>query len=828
MATFIPNVTDIFPEPALFTPDFSFMDKMLQRRQSMYDQGWSQVNAAYNYVNKELTNPNNIKERDIFLKQAKNNLKNLSGVDLSQHQNVMAARNVFEPWANNTKALGDASLTAHWKQQEAIGEGYRLEDGGKYFNDFNINYVKKQRAAFANDAAESWEDYWKGKRSYTPYYDYHKEIQDLMKDFKPSSYEIDKVNGLYKYTDKNASWRNSEIRKYLEANLSDKAKQQMKIEADVTYNNDPKVLGQMYIGISKNEIEQYDNGIALANKQLKSETNADKVKNLRNYISNLEDRKKVLSTNIDNINKGDFSYIKKKGEDLSMSIFFNQFMNKVSNGWSHDEVVHKIDGDEVGLAVFKEAKEDERQQKGFAHAEKLARMKGEIAPPAQQTQVQIETPEATDLKSIQKKATELDAQNENLNNINKGMVATWMQSLPENKGKVITVKDVGTDEMLRYKREGFNGKPLPSEHAFLVNERQANQNQSIKNHVLNSLRAAEEEVKKNLTSDQLNKIQAAEKQVDQIGEIVLDDGKKITGRQLFDGIKNGTINLSGGNLFSSGGDNFSIRIGGKTYDAFSKLQGRTDKVISKNTNLLSALNVIDRINESDAYEKYQDQVKDYFKRNRADLTHTAANVMSFAKGSAEAKSLESEMYNVFPEAQYSIQTAGIGTDAYNQGSAYFYITSKGDTNASADDITTYLKQRGYGENNVIAHEQKGTGVTLYEIKNFKSPITQTYSQFNPQEIAVLQDLSTERMVGTGGKYQSQPYQSYSNRNLMVMKDHGLYHLLVQGLNGGNTMDAYPQPFNDPTQAMLMGQQLTQPVNGVSEAMLNQYQKLLNQ
>ena len=67
----------------------------------MYDQGWSQLNAAYNFVNKDLTNPQNLKDREIFLKQAKNNLKGLAGMDLSQHQNVMSARGVFEPWANN-------------------------------------------------------------------------------------------------------------------------------------------------------------------------------------------------------------------------------------------------------------------------------------------------------------------------------------------------------------------------------------------------------------------------------------------------------------------------------------------------------------------------------------------------------------------------------------------------------------------------------------------------------------------------------------------------------------------------------------------------------
>jgi hypothetical protein len=111
MATFIPNVTDVFPEPSLFTPDFAFMDKMLQRRKAMYDQGFAQVNSAYNYINRETTNPYNTKVKDQFLRQAKDNLKNLSSMDLSQFQNVEAANSVFGPFQNNTDVIGDQAYS---------------------------------------------------------------------------------------------------------------------------------------------------------------------------------------------------------------------------------------------------------------------------------------------------------------------------------------------------------------------------------------------------------------------------------------------------------------------------------------------------------------------------------------------------------------------------------------------------------------------------------------------------------------------------------------------------------------------------------------------
>ena len=825
MATFIPNVTDVFPEPSLFTPDFSFMDKMLSRRQSMYDQGWSQVNSAYNFVNKDLTNPENVKNRDIFLKQAKDNLKSLSSMDLSQHQNVMSANSVFEPWVNNTKALGDATLTSHWKQQEQMGEGYRLEDGGKLFNQTNIDYVKKQRMAFANDAADSWEDYYRNKRSYTPYYDYHKEVTDLMKDFKPSTYKIDRVKGLYKYTDENASWTQAEIRKYLDANLSDKAKQQMKIEGDVAFNNDPKVLGQNFIGMAKNEMESYDAGIAFATKKLKSENKPEEITKIKEYISNLEDKKKSLNTNIENINKGDYTYIKKNGENLAMSMFYGQYMKKVSNGWSHADVTHKIDGDDVALAIYKEDRADSRQDKALRHSEYLERLKGNIAPPPQMNTLSTKETEAVNLTGIQTKIDDLHVTNDQLQQTNKGMVATWMQSLPENKGKTITTKNVGTEEMKRFMNEGMNGKPLPDNHPFKANQDQMWKNDgeiNIRNRKIEEARA---EVVRSFTPEQKAQIAAGDAKIAALGNIKLDDGSTISSNDLFNGIKNGVIKVSGGNIFGPGGDDFTININGKEHRAVNKIEGKADTYSRENTDLLRAMNVIEGVRSTGAYKKYDTEVNDWFTKNGKNLLNTL-NLMTFAKGSYEAKTMEAEMHNIFPETQYDIQSAGIGSDARSQGSAYFYITPKDGVSANDDGIKAYLIQRGYGVDNVNAIKQEGT--TIFEIKNYKSPVTSQYAKFNQLERAVIQDLSTSQYVSDGGSYTSAPYKSYSSRQLQVKQDHGSYYLMMQGLEGGNTMDMFPWTFNDAASAVLKGQQLTATIGSVPEAMLQEYIRVTNQ
>lgn len=831
MATFIPNVTDVFPEPSLFTPDFSFMDKMLSRRQSMYDQGWSQVNSAYNFVNKELTNPENVKNRDIFLKQAKDNLKNLSSMDLSQHQNVMSANSVFEPWVNNRKALGDSALTSHWKQQEQQGEGYRLDDGGKFFNQTNIDYIRKQRMAFANDAADTWEGYYQNKRSYTPYYDYHKEVTDLMKDFKPSTYKIDRVRGLYKYTDENASWTQAEIRKYLDANLSDKAKQQMKIEGDVAFNNDPKVLGQTFIGMAKNEMESYDAGIQLANKQLKIANKPEEIVKIKEYISNLEDKKKSLNTNIESINKGDYTYIKKNGENLAMNIYYGQYMKKVSNGWSHADVTNKIDADDVALSIYKENRADSRQDKALRHSEYLARLKGEIAPPPQMNTLSTKETEAVNLKSIQTKVEGLQTTNDQIEQTNKGMVATWMQTLPENKGKTISTKEVGTEEMKRFMNEGMNGKPLPDNHPFRANQDQMWKNDSeinIRNRKIDEVRA---DIERNYSPEQKKALLDFKANVEKLGSVTTADGTKISATEILNTIQKNPNAVEIISPFynpvdgtTSGLSGTTIKIGNKKYSAYTDETNNTsynldlEKMIQKVTNLG---------NNSKSFKTNTNDVNAWFEKNGKTLANTL-NLMTFAKGSYEAKTMETEMHNIFPEAQYDIQSAGIGSDARSQGNAYFYITPKSGFDASSDDIKTYLTQRGYGVDNVNAIKQEGTGTTVFEIKNYKSPITSQYANFNQLERAVIQDLSTSQYVSDGGSYTSAPYKSYSNRPLQVKKDHGSYYLLMQGLENSNTMDIFPWTFNDAASAVLKGQQLTATIGSVPEAMLQEYIRVTNQ
>lgn len=347
MATFLPNVTDIFPEPALFNPDFSYMDKMLQRRKAMYDQGFAQVNSAYNYVNRETTNPYNSKLKDQFLRQAKDNLKNLSAMDLSHFQNVKTATSVFAPFQNNTDVIGDQALTEHWNNEISLGNSFRYKDGGKEFNQKNIDYINQQKKWFSEDTPNTWREYYGMKRSYVPYYDASKEIQEAMKNFKPSHKKTIQKNGFYLQVVDDESWYEGEIAQYLKGVLSDKALQQWRIEGAVKYGNDPSLLTSVYSQQAQSVTPKIQSQIDDLSIQLRQEKDPVKIQELTKKLQDYQQMQDNLSQNLKTISSADLRALRNNSEALAFDIYYNEKISEISKAYSHLDIEQDIKFDDI-------------------------------------------------------------------------------------------------------------------------------------------------------------------------------------------------------------------------------------------------------------------------------------------------------------------------------------------------------------------------------------------------------------------------------------------------------------------------------------------------
>lgn len=793
MATYLPNVTDVIPEPALFTPNFSFLDTMLRRRQGLYEQGFAQVNSAYNFVNRSVTNPYSGKVRDTFLKQAHDNLKNLSSLDLSQQQNVKVAAGVFEPFVKNRAVLTDMAVTAHWDQQESIADSFRLKDGGKEYSEDNVNYIRQQRQAFANDTIDTVGQYYANRRSYTPYYDYNKEIQDKMKDFKPSTYKIDRINGLYKVTKDDKSWREAEVSEYLNGVLSDKAKQQMRIESQVRLNNSPETLSVAYKQVAEQQLEMNKYNVDLINKELITAKDKTVIEQLKARKQSLEDNNREIDTNIQNIAKGDLSYIKNNSEKLSSSIYFNSKLSGFVKSFAHEDITVSLDADQVGLSLMREARADARQQRAFAHAEKLKKMEVEGIPGNFQTRELAEGEDGktieTSISNLQKSVDSNEQTMQQISLATKNHILTKVKERdPNTKLTVDKIDQAFIGKWL--KTGGAGGKPVQSNDLYYTNNAQLARLQAEQNVAKNKLDKIEQASMQGMSETERKSLANVNAKIDAIGTITLDDGSKLTGRDLAIGLKNGTISaMTGGVLFNGG----VIKVNGKNHYVANALMGGLGGIprpVQKNVGLITAYNTIKGIQSSSggAFDKFLDNRENYIKNNFADLRLTS-KVISFDQGSPNAKSLEGSIGTYLPEG-YDFKHAGIGATPTNQGHAYFYITPKGDGKDKPDDIATKLTAAG-AKVRVIKTEK---GPAIFEVEGLNNRVANQFRQYSGLESAVINEMQSYSGVRD---YQSAPFTTpYGDTKFIIKKSGSLYYLHVNGLG-----ETYPDTFSSPAEAV---------------------------
>ena len=113
MATFIPQVQGAVAKVEAFQPDWGFMQGWLETKQGQYNSGLAQLNSVYSTLKQlPLTLDENVKKRDDFFLNADSQIKRLAGTDLSLNQNIMAAKNVFNPLATDEGLLEDFNITS--------------------------------------------------------------------------------------------------------------------------------------------------------------------------------------------------------------------------------------------------------------------------------------------------------------------------------------------------------------------------------------------------------------------------------------------------------------------------------------------------------------------------------------------------------------------------------------------------------------------------------------------------------------------------------------------------------------------------------------------
>jgi hypothetical protein len=337
---------------------------MLRRRQGMYNQGFAEISSKYSSLAKNLTNPYNAQVRNQFLAQAQNELKNLSAMDLSQQQNVQSASNVFTPLYGNRNLMSDLSVTSHWDQQEKIAESFRLKDGGKEYSDDNIEFVRMQRNAFAQDRPESVGSYLQAKRYFSPYYDYAKEYKEAMAAYKPNKVKFTRPdNRGYLVTEEDESYDAEDVKLYLSNVLSTKAKGQMSIEGVVKYANNPDIINGYTKGLGKTE-KFLQTRLEEIEGKMMVEKDVEKKKEYESGVSMLRDKLEEVSGEKAKMDNPE--YVNRNREAIASSLYYSNKIEELSKGYARKNKTYEMKPDDVYLTRLRESGLNQRHKDTLA------------------------------------------------------------------------------------------------------------------------------------------------------------------------------------------------------------------------------------------------------------------------------------------------------------------------------------------------------------------------------------------------------------------------------------------------------------------------------
>lgn len=378
MATYIQGSTDYIPQIQPFRPDYNFLGNILQTRQTRYDAAKKQVSELYgSLLNSPLSRDNNIKRRDEFFKVIDNDIKRISGLDLSLQQNVDQAENVFKGFYEDKHMVSDMIKTRNHRNELEKGENskncYDQDKCGGLYNDLSIRklqYKMEEYKALSDDEAYNFD-----MGSYDPLYIWQK---DAIKEAKASGMSVtkDKISGAYIVRDKNGKLLENGLYNLFDelysndprvaANYDTKAYVTRKegVKALLPkYNNDEKEAQRAYITEAMNQ------GIKSLNKNLEITTNnfnqlngrQIELENKKGAITNKEkaeleeikqtkDRitttKNNIQSKIDNIknnmDEGNMPVLINKADQSKSAYFQDYDLNKMAESLAMRDEEHTI------------------------------------------------------------------------------------------------------------------------------------------------------------------------------------------------------------------------------------------------------------------------------------------------------------------------------------------------------------------------------------------------------------------------------------------------------------------------------------------------------
>jgi hypothetical protein len=207
MATYIQGLTDYIPQIQTFRPDLNYYSNVLQTKQSQYDSNYKQLSGLYGtLLNSPLTRDENIERRNTFFNTIEQDVKKISGLDLSREENIGVASKIFDPILKDQYIAKDMAWTKNFQGQVPRAENLRTctdpdKCGGQYW-DTGMKALQYQQEEFKLAGAD--ESLQMSNPRYTAFQNLSKEAIKAAKD-SGFNITIDHKEGGYIVTDTNGN-----------------------------------------------------------------------------------------------------------------------------------------------------------------------------------------------------------------------------------------------------------------------------------------------------------------------------------------------------------------------------------------------------------------------------------------------------------------------------------------------------------------------------------------------------------------------------------------------------------------------------------------------
>ena len=190
-------------DPVIYTPDFSFLRYVLDKKTGQYEQGLKEASSAYNSIKKELSDPVNAAKRDEYLKNAQGQLQKIASSDLSLNQNVAFANTVFEPIATDKAFIYDSYYTANNKKELSKMDAWAKsadEDERRKFNPEIQAWLKRDLDSIKNGKGDANNYKVEGRSAFA--YINPQDVLDKAVNDKGFTYKVDDLGSPYIVTTK--------------------------------------------------------------------------------------------------------------------------------------------------------------------------------------------------------------------------------------------------------------------------------------------------------------------------------------------------------------------------------------------------------------------------------------------------------------------------------------------------------------------------------------------------------------------------------------------------------------------------------------------------